>query len=412
MLETASSRLFGKRQLSVTPATWLSLVSIAIASLSQPVASAQETPQADMAEAARAYLVRALDAMEQHSLRRSEVDWIGLRRRAFEKANGAQTPRDTYETIHWAVEVLADGHSFFMVPAGETTEPGKDSKAGDSHGQPVPPDDASKSSASSDKTGMASARTTRTRTIAGAGWVIASTSEDMRGELISQTSDGKECCVGYLLVPSFGGEASFDPEKASAFALQLHEHVRRLDELGASSWIVDLRFNSGGNMWPMLAGIGPLLNGNRVGAFVRNGEEPVFWEYAEGRAGTSGSVNAVVEHPHTLKHAQARIVVLVGRYCTSSGEAIAVAFRGREHTRFLGKPTGGATTSTQTVWMGDGAMLFVTNAIYADRTGKAYGGTLTPDEVIPDSPDELADPRPPLIEDPGISAALTWLLEE
>jgi hypothetical protein len=91
--------------------------------------------------------------------------------------------------------------------------------------------------------------------------------------VISRASDGSECRVGYLLVPSFGGEESFNPEKAAGFAKQLNDHVRRLDEMGASGWIVDLRFNSGGDMWPMLAGVGPLLNGNRVGAFVREGEE-------------------------------------------------------------------------------------------------------------------------------------------
>jgi C-terminal processing protease CtpA/Prc len=189
----------------------------------------------------------------------------------------------------------------------------------------------------------------------------------------------------------------------------LHDHVRRLDEMGASAWIVDLRFNSGGNMWPMLAGVGPLLNGNRVGAFVREGEDAVNWEYSEGRAGTPGSVSAVIDAPYTLRDPNAKLLVLIGKYCTSSGEAIAVAFRGRENTRFLGKPTGGATTSTQTIWMGDGAMLFVTNAVYADRTGTVYGGKVIPDLVIADSPEELAVPRPPLVEDPAISDAVDWL---
>jgi hypothetical protein len=59
--------------------------------------------------------------------------------------------------------------------------------------------------------------------------------------------------------------------------------------------------------------------------------------------------------------------------------------------------------------MGDGAMLFVTNAVYADRTGTVYGGKVIPDLVIADSPEELAVPRPPLVEDPAISDAVDWL---
>jgi hypothetical protein len=59
--------------------------------------------------------------------------------------------------------------------------------------------------------------------------------------------------------------------------------------------------------------------------------------------------------------------------------------------------------------MGDGAMLFVTNAIFADRRGTLYGGKLTPDELVADSPDELADPPPQLLGDPAVTAALSWL---
>jgi hypothetical protein len=368
-------------------------------------AGQQQNSSDEMTSEARAYLAKALDAMEKHSLRRREIDWTNLRNRAFMKGAKAQYPRDTYDTIRWAVKELADGHSFFLAPPNEATpESGAQAKDKSLDAEANP-----RESPRQRQTEEKPQRSTKTRTIAGSGWVIASTAEDMCGELISRASDGSECRVGYLLVPSFGGEDSFNPEKASAFARQLHDHVRRLDEMGASAWIVDLRYNSGGNMWPMLAGVGPLLNGNRVGAFVREGEDAVNWEYSEGRAGTPGSVSAVIDAPYTLRDPNAKLVVLIGKYCTSSGEAIAVAFRGRENTRFLGKPTGGATTSTQTIWMGDGAMLFVTNAVYADRTGTAYGGKVIPDLVIADSSEELVVPRPPLIEDPAISAAVEWL---
>jgi hypothetical protein len=368
-------------------------------------AGQQENPVGEMTAVARAYLAKALDAMEKHSLRSREIDWTDLRSRAFEKAAKAQNSRETYDTIRWAITELADGHSFFLAPPAEAT-PGNGDQA---NIKPVDTKTNPGESPDQKQSEVSPKRSTKTRTMTGSGWVIASTAEDMCGELISRASDGSGCRVGYVLVPSFGGEDSFNPEKAAGFAKQLHDHVRRLDEMGASAWIVDLRFNSGGNMWPMLAGVGPLLNSNRIGAFVREGEEAVNWEYSEGRAGTPGNVSVVIEDPHTLGEPNAKLVVLIGKYCTSSGEAMAVAFRGRENTRFLGKPTGGATTSTQTIWMGDGAMLFVTNAVYADRTGTMYGGKVTPDQVIAESPEELVVPRPPLVEDPGISAALDWL---
>jgi len=54
---------------------------------------------------------------------------------------------------------------------------------------------------------------------------------------------------------------------AIALADSLHTSIRTLGEAGAWDWIVDLCGNGGGNMWPMLAGIGPLLGDSIVGRF-------------------------------------------------------------------------------------------------------------------------------------------------
>jgi C-terminal processing protease CtpA/Prc len=351
-------------------------------------------------------LIKALDAMEKHSMRTRKIDWPSVKRTAFEMAVHAQSTADTYEAIRWAVKQLGDGHSFFSTP----TRP-VERKRGDG----APSVKASERPQAKDVTPDAnvvdsSGARKKTRTVENSGWVIASTAEDMRGEVIStNTIQGHDLRIGYILVPSFGGQQSFDPDEAGLFANTLHEHVRRLSLSGATAWIVDLRYNSGGNMWPMLAGISPLLGAVHVGSFVAEGQGPVAWECNNGRVGTPGSVSVAVENPLTLQNANARVAVLIGRYCTSSGEAIAVALRGRDNSRFFGKPTGGATTSTQSVWMGDGAMLFVTNAIFADRTGRVYGGKLEPDEVIADSPDELADPAPTWSDDSAILAAVSWL---
>jgi hypothetical protein len=367
-------------------------------------ATAGET-KLELSEDARAYLTKALDAMQKHSMRAMQVDWPVLRRTAFEKAANARSTADTYDAIRWAVKELNDGHSFFSTPAPRREPKPADNSAPSQGGTPPAAEDESRGS----EQAPATTPKKKTRTVEGAGWVIASTAEDLRGEVISREVRGQQSRIGYVLVPSFGGSESFDPAKSAAFAQRLHDEFRRLDESGVTAWIVDLRYNSGGNMWPMLAGIGPLLGAERVGSFVAEGQEPVAWEYTDGRVGTPGSVSVTVERPLTIRNPDTRVAVLVGKYCTSSGEAIAVALRGRKNSRFFGKPTGGATTSTQSVWMGDGAMLFITNAIYADRTGKVYGGKLEPDEVIVESPDELTDPVPAWSDDAAIVAAVAWL---
>jgi C-terminal processing protease CtpA/Prc len=339
-------------------------------------------------------------------MRAQQIDWPALRRTAFEKAANARSTSDTYGAIRWAVKELNDGHSFFSTPAPKR-EPKSAANADQAQGGTTP---AGKDARHDSGQTPATEPKKKTRTVEGAGWVIASTAEDLRAEVITSDAHGSERRIGYILVPSFGGPDSFEPAKAAAFAHRLHDEVRRLDEAGVTAWIVDLRYNSGGNMWPMLAGIGPLLGAQRVGSFVAEGHEPVAWEYKDGEVGTPGSVSVTIQKPLAIRNPDARVAVLVGTYCTSSGEAIAVALRGRANSRFFGKPTGGATTSTQTVWMGDGAMLFITNAVYADRTGKVYGGKLEPDEVIADSPDELTDPPPAWSDDATVRAAASWLM--
>jgi carboxyl-terminal processing protease len=50
----------------------------------------------------------------------------------------------------------------------------------------------------------------------------------------------------------------------------------------------------------------------------------------------------------------------------------------------------------------DGAMILLTTAVEADRTGKRYGQKLTPDEVIPAAVVGATD-------DPQMDRAVAWL---
>ncbi len=59
--------------------------------------------------------------------------------------------------------------------------------------------------------------------------------------------------IARILVPGFSGQ------DADGFATKLQAIVGELASKGPCGWIVDLRGNGGGNMWPMLAGVGPIL---------------------------------------------------------------------------------------------------------------------------------------------------------
>ena len=102
---------------------------------------------------------------------------------------------------------------------------------------------------------------------------------------VSELVDG---AFGYIHVPQRGGSAV-------SLADSLQTAIRTLKAAGACGWIVDLRDNGGGNMWPMLAGIGPLLGDSLVGRFAveSDGER---WFYRRGVSGLlhgSGVVDTV-----------------------------------------------------------------------------------------------------------------------
>jgi C-terminal processing protease CtpA/Prc len=96
--------------------------------------------------------------------------------------------------------------------------------------------------------------------------------------------------------------------------------------------------------------------------------------------------------------------VLIDRSTGSSGEAIAIAFRGRGHTRFFGEHTQGVSTVNTTILLSDGAELWLTIGVQADRYGKEYVNGFAPDEVL-ESAKHVMQPS----SDPVVQAALSWL---
>lgn len=194
---------------------------------------------------------------------------------------------------------------------------------------------------------------------------------------VSGLIDGR---YGYIRVPQRGGAAI-------SLADSLHSAVRLLEAGSACGWIVDLRGNGGGNMWPMLAGIGPLLGDSIVGYFG-SGLDAQGWYYGRGTSGIlhpHGGIDTasqVTVEPVELSTRLPPIAVLIDGGTGSSGEAVAVAFRGRPNTRSFGLPTSGFATVNRGSRLVDGANMVVTTGFYADRRRVQIPERLTPDELV------------------------------
>jgi len=198
--------------------------------------------------AAIAYLDAALGIMERNSINRPRIDWPALRARARARISGAQRPANTYAAIRLALAELGDHHSHFLEP-----------------------------------------RASAERASGGAAW------PDSSARLVDER-------CGYVRIPGYAGG---EPEAMRAFARQMQDAIRRLDGPSTCGWIVDLRGNTGGNMWPMLAGVGPVLGEGVAGSFVApGGGNPVHWAYRRG-AMTLGDSVLVAAPPGALPAAPA-----------------------------------------------------------------------------------------------------------
>ncbi len=327
----------------------------------KPAPQPQVSPTAITPDAA-AFLDNAIDIMRQHALHGEGVDWAALRTEAFKRAGGAFNPIDTYPAIYWALVQLGDPGSHLRLPPGLYPD------------QIALMQQAEKEAANSAPAGARTETTVPT----------AFTSRRLpEGHIV--TSQGRN--FGYVVLPRCSAK---DNDGLLLYAADVRRILTDLSAQNPKGWIVDLRGNTGGNMWPMLTGIGPILGDGVVGSFVA-ADGNITWFYQDGKTGTRNpagleTVSLTLEEGPALRPSSAPVAVLVDSSTASSAEAITIAFHGRPDTRFFGTRTAGKSTAVQPFKLDDGAELYLTTAIDADRTGKAFPDGFTPDQVFPSPP--------------------------
>ncbi|MEM7367108.1 MAG: S41 family peptidase [Bacteroidota bacterium] len=202
----------------------------------------------------------------------------------------------------------------------------------------------------------------------------------------------------YLWMPHFN---SGDSLSQIVFADHMQGLIDSLDHPALKGWVLDLRDNQGGNCWPMLAGIGPIL-GEGVCGYFKDGEEWRAWAYRDGMTYESGdSISGISRSAYVPHISTSPVAVLIGPMTVSSGEVVTVAFCNRPQTRLFGQHTGGYSTGNVNHTMSDGSMMFLTQSIYADRNQQTYRKGIAPDVEIPR--------RQEGEEDQALMKALSWL---
>lgn len=320
------------------------------------LSAANAYPETAPAAAVRAYIQQVVRLASTHSLVRDSIDWPAAQRDMLAMAHGMQTPAESYPVFTYLLSLLrqhGDQHSQFRAPA----------------------------TVRADRAPAASA--------------IAKAGPEPTARYLG---DG----LAYVAVPGF---SPLDAERQLAFAVQLQSLIRQLDtEHPVTGWVVDLRGNGGGNMYPMLAGLGPLTGPGELGYFVTGHREEPFG-YRAGEAYSRKPGRGVrVPQPYTLRQPASPVAVLIGPRTASSGEITAQAFLGRPATRVFGQPSAGLTTANRLFSLPDGAELNLATSAEADRTHRQHVGPLVPDEAVPASA--------PAGPDATLQAARDWLRQQ
>ncbi|TBR36301.1 hypothetical protein EYV96_17110 [Dyella terrae] len=209
------------------------------------------------------------------------------------------------------------------------------------------------------------------------------------GNVIVPTVEQRPEGVGYITVPGFSSQ---DPGHIGAFVNGGTDGITRIAGDAKHGWILDLRKDGGGNMWPMLAALRPFLGNSPLGYF-RNGRE------------LSPSWKSQLDKMHPAAQdidlSDAPLAVITGPHTASAGEAVVIALKGRPHTRFFGAPTAGLPTGNGTFVLPDGASIALTTTVELDRAKVQYDGPLAPDVTV--TPSESPE------HDAAIDAAAAWL---
>jgi carboxyl-terminal processing protease len=382
------------------------------------------------------YLRGALDWIQAHAVRAGAVDWTAVRSQALALAPHPGTAAGTYAAINYALSKLDDPNAF-LLPPGQLraeTEPGFHAlypsglvdnvdpdmpaqqagvRVGDIiekiNGRPLSPGARGVPPGFADRWPVDPGQSpTYTLTLRHPG---QSTSVDVtvptsqaafQARPTGQRLTAGGSVIGYVDMPrDYGSEP---------YPTALQHVLRDVDsqgQAGVCGWIVDLRRNYGGDIWTMLAGIGPILGDGTLGGFVYANGTRDTWAYRGGKVywnDQERSEDKVDGTVYTPRRAAPPVALLTSRETMAAGELVVIAFKGRPEVRTFGEATFGAAELVDHTTLSDNSELFVGGAYALDRNGTVYKGRIPPDQ-----PEPVDLGRADLTGDPAVAAAQQWL---
>lgn len=194
--------------------------------------------------------------------------------------------------------------------------------------------------------------------------------------------------LGYInILPFIDSRKSLDEtlKKGAEYITENLENIKKQDAKKLKGWVIDLRKNNGGNMWPMLVSLTPFLENEILGYFLIE-DKWNEWSKQENEIynGSANQTKKFIDAPldYKLTNKNLKIAVLINGNTASSGEAAAIALMSNPNVKFFGNSTAGYTTSNSTITLKNNDILILTSGVMADYTKKEYWNGVKPNFKI------------------------------
>jgi carboxyl-terminal processing protease len=312
-----------------------------------------------MPDSVKAFLNKSLDIVQANAINRDSIDWPALRNRVYQKVANAKSYDDILPIYPYLFEQIGDHH-------GALKFKGKSYYW--KHSAPY------------------------------TNQAVITAVKTYDTVIVKRLSKH----VGYILLP---GNNDFSSQRINKDAQQIRNAIAAINDKNIKGWIIDLRVNTGGNMYQMLAGLGILLGDGKVGAFINQNKQPDgIWNIKGGNIYIDSAQVSNIAMQKDIGDKILPIAVLISGRTASSGEVVAISAIGRKKTFLIGENSAGYTTANQGFEINKDAGLNLAISFDADRLGHVYRSYISPNLRI-EGGDDFEHPE----KDTKVIAATKWL---
>lgn len=319
-----------------------------------------QSTSSPIVDSVKTYLDKSLEIIQANALNSNKINWSKLHKDVYEKASGATRYEDILSIYPYIFEQIDDHHGSLKYK-GKTYGWNK----------------------------QASVKVSNV--------ISAATDKYVK---VDAKVIGKD--IGYILVP---GNSDFGGKKMDSIIRNIKQAIARVHNKKIKGWILDLRVNTGGNMYPMIAGLTELIGDGNVGRFVTpSNKSEGEWIIKNNMFFVdTNKVSSIAYNGYRIKQ-DIPLAVLISGNTASSGEMTAITTVGRKNSILIGEPSANYTTINQGFKLNAYSGLNLAVNYVSDRNGKVYYKQIEPDKLV-----KNGDNFEVLSADNKVKDAIIWI---